>query len=428
MTTRTASPGSSLRVGFSKQDITPPLPFPMGGMASRKDRLADRIRDPLCASALAIGNGKKTVAVVSADLLMITALLRESVQTILEAANIKLDGLMLAATHSHSAPGGFWNANSAALFMGRYRQDLFDHLAQGIAQAVKAAVKDLQPAELFFGDTQTDYLNYNRRHKDGPVDRTLGVFTARRKKGKDIKLVTFGAHPVVAAFRQYNTASADYPGEVVRSIEADGELGMFLVGPVGGVNVLFPEGPMDLDVHLSLLARLIREQIDAAVANQKPVDGDVIGYAHRETTIHITVPRLFPDAKPVWDVLLYPLRLWVQRFGRGGGRDGKETRVSAIRVGDLVFTGFPADLGAGLGLAARNRIEKAGLRTVVVASQTDDYVGYVHMPPEDQQFESQDKGAMWMTIYENALGFGGRDTGTRLLALFEQALQDVRSI
>ncbi len=121
-----------------------------------------------------------------------------------------------------------------------------------------------------------------------------------------------------------------------------------------------------------------------------------------------------------------PLRLWLRNFGRKGLRDSSETRVPVLRVGDLVFTGFPADLGAGVGLVTREHIAAAGLRAAVVASQTDDYVGYVHLPPEYEQFETKDKSAMWMTIYENGMGFGGRQMGVDMLAAFDRALAEVQ--
>lgn len=419
------APRRKLRVGFAKQDITPPLPFPMGGMADRNGRFAKRVRDPLFARALAVSDGQTTAVIVSADLLMFVMDLRDAIEKRLRAMDVKFDGLLLSATHSHSAVGGFWNVPSAKLFLGPYDEGLFAHLVENIAAAAAAAVEDLAPADLAFGETQTTYLNYNRRHKDGPVDRTLGVLDVKRRKG-DIRVAFFGAHPVVVGFRDYYAASADYPGELIRTFEADGAEGMFVVGPVGGVNTFFPEGPLDVETHLALLTRLLREEVDKAADHATPVAPGPVRFAVGETTTHVTAPKLLPARLGWLDVLLYPLRLWVRKFGRGGLRDGQSTRVPVVRVGDLVFTGFPADLGAGVGLAARDKIAAAGLRTAVVASQTDDYVGYVHLPAQYEQFESGDKGAMWMTVYENAMGFGGRRVGVDLLAAFERALAAVQ--
>lgn len=407
-------------VGFGKKDITPPLPFPMAGLAGKKERLADKVRDPLYARALAFSDKAKTAVIVSVDLLMITFDLRTAVENLLDKENVKIDGLMISATHSHSAMGGFMNKPSAKLFMGAYRPELFNLLVEGITCAVKEALEDLQPAELHFGEVQTEGLNYNRRHAKGPIDRTIGSLRIKRK-GKDIQVVSFGAHPVVVAFREYATASADYPGQVIRKIEEDGTEGMFLVGPVGGVNVFFPEGPMDLEFHITLLARLLMEQVEAADLNAKPFTEHFVGFGLAETGVEVVFPRLFPDTKYWADVLLAPLRLWVYRFGKGGMEQGHKALVPVLRLGDLIFTGFPADLGAGVGLAARKKIEDAGCRCVVVASQTGDYVGYVHLPPEYQQFETEDKSALWMNIYENAMGFGGRNMGIKLLDAFEKA-------
>ena len=420
------NPGKSdLSVGFGKSDITPSIPFPMAGIIDRKGRFADKAHSPLFARALAFSDNEKVVLVVSADLLLITNELRREVWKRLSAQNISFEGMMISATHTHSAPGGFWNTRSAKSFMGDYNKETFELIAGGICKAACMAVKDLQDARIYFGETQTQGLNYNRRHKDGPIDRTLGLLTIKRKT-KDIQVAFFGAHPVVTAFREYNTASADYPGEVVKSMEANGDHGMFMVGPVGGVNVLFPEGPMELDVHYSLLNRLLMEQIEIAKSNQTSIKGHDVAFAFSEVDINLTLPKLLPDYKFWLDILLLPLRLWINNFGKKGMGDKMTVRIPVVRVGELIFTGFPADNGAGVGLEARRIIAKKGYKTAVAASQTDGYAGYVHMPPEYQQLETQDKGALWMSIYENGLGFGGRKVGEKFIQAFKTALDKVK--
>lgn len=416
--------GRGFLVGFGKREITPPSPFPMAGMAGRTERLAERVRDPLQARALAFGDGQAVALVVSADLLLITSVLREAVEKRLREDGVAYEGLLLTATHTHSSTGGYWDVPSARLFMGRYRPEIFASLVEKIAAAAAAAVGDLSPADLSFGETQTTYLNYNRRHAEGPVDRALGVLDIKRQAG-DVGVVFFGAHPVVVGFRDYHTASADYPGELIGSIEADGGAGMFVVGPVGGVNVLFPEGPLDTDVHLALLARLMREEVDRARAAAAPVEPGPVAFASAGMSVEIAMPRLLPDRLAWADALLYPLRLWVRRFARRGLTEGHTTSVPVVRVGNLVFTGFPADLGAGVGLAARRLIEERSLRAAVVASQTGDYVGYVHLPPEYQQFDGGDLSTLWLNVYENGMSFGGRQVGRRLLETLAKALAEV---
>jgi hypothetical protein len=419
---KTANPAGRLGVGFGKQNITPALPFPLAGIADKKPRLAERVRDPLFARALAFHDGRTTAIVVSVDLLLIYADLRAAIEQRARALGAAFDGLMISATHTHSSLGGYWGLPSAKLFLGEYRQDIYDALVENIARAAAAAVADLQPAELRFGETQPQYLNYNRRHKDGAIDRNLGVLAIERPGGKPIRAVFFGAHPVAAAFRELNTASADYPGALIKRIEADGAEGIFVVGPVGGVNVLFPEGPLDMDVHLELLGRLFYEQVEKALAAATPVQGDDVAFAAAETKVNVDLVRFFPDRLAWADSLALPLRLWVRRFGRRGGVDGRLTRVPVVRVGDVVFCGFPADLGASVSLAARRLIAERGWRTAVAASQTDDYVGYVHLPAEYDLFSTADKPAMWMLVYENAMAFAGRHMGEELLAALDSAL------
>ncbi len=412
---------NTLEAGFGKRDITPKMPFPMAGMAGKKERLAESIRDPFYARALVFSDGKTVAAVVSTDLLLTTKPLRVAVEKAVAEAGIEIAGLMISATHTHSAPGGYWDTESASLFMGKYRPSIFKGMVEGIAGAVIDAVKDLHPAQLSYGVTQTEGLNYNRRHKDGNIDRSMGVLKISRSN-RNITVMTFGAHPVTVAFRENNTASADYPGELIKTIEDDGDHGMFIVGPVGAVNVFFPEGPMDINVHLKILTRLLREQVDIAAKDAEPIKGDDVAFAVGETSVEVILPKLLTADKAWLDILLYPLRMYVRRFGRRGIGERSVARVPVVRVGELVFTGFPADMGPSVGFAARRLIEQSGRKTFCTASQTDDYVGYVHMPEEYELFEWEDKEARWMCIYENGMGFGGRQVGVKLIEAFKNAL------
>ena len=413
---------TKIKVGYAKRDITPPLPFPLAGYITRQERMAASVHDPLTARAAVFSDGRRAAAVVTVDLLLITALLREAIEARLVRDGVRLDGLLLSATHTHSSSGGYYDAPSAKPFMGVFRQAIFDRLVDGITGAITEATHDLQPADLALGLTQTEYLNWNRRHPDSPVDRTLSVITVNRSSGI-LRIISFGAHPVIAAERDNLAASACYPGALTQALENEGGAAMFVVGPVGGVNVFFPEGPMKLDVHLHLLTRLLREEMAKAEAAAIPIDVNSVSFALGETPINIIAPHLFPDRLAWLETVFYPLRLWLRRFGRGGLRDGMHTCVPVVRIGDVIITGFPADLGASVGLAAKALIEKRDLRPAIVASQTGDYVGYVHLPEEYQRFQTADRDALWLIVYENGMGFGGRNVGLDLLKAFDDALK-----
>lgn len=416
-----------IRLGYAKGDITPPLPFPMAGYLHKQERLAERVRDPLCARVAVFDDGQRVLALILVDLLAITHVLREAVAERIRAKGVSLDGFLLTATHTHSAAGGYWEPKNTWGFMGRFRPELFEHLVEGIATTVAAAAAEPRPATLTFGAVPTEGLNFNRRHADGPVDRAFTAMTFTWDDGRRLRIFSFGGHPVIVSERDHHAASACWPGTLARTFEEEGDEAMVLVGPVGGVNVLHPEGPMEVEVHLRLVTRLLREQADAALAQAEPVEDLTLGFGVGEAAVDVVRPRLFPRRLGWADALIYPFRMWLQRFGRKALPKGHRTQVPVLKVGDVVFTGFPADVGAGVGLAARRIIDEQGLRTGAVASQTSDYVGYVHMPEDYELLNWDDKFLRGMTIYENGLGFGGRDMGTKLVAAFEAALAGARS-
>lgn len=399
-----------ISVGFGKVDLTPAMPFPLAGVVVKGGRTATRVRDPLFARAVAFADGARTVCALSADLLVFHRAFAEAVEARLARAGAPLDGLLLAATHTHSAPGGYWDTPTAESFMGAYRQDLFDLLADRLAEAVEAARGDLRPAKLSLGVTHAPGLNWNRRHPDGPVDDHLAVLLVDREDGRH-RVVAFGAHPVIAAEHESLVASADFPGEVVRALEAEGGHAVYVTGPVGGVSVLWPAPKRDLESHFAVVREALVARVREAEAGATPVVGDAVAAATVSRELCIGTPKLFPASWWAADLVALPFRLWIRRFVRRGVGATPRAPVTVLRVGDVALAGFPADMGPDIGLAARAAATEAGLRLLVAASHSNDFVGYVHLPGAYELPPVRGEDYAQMTLYENAMGACGREVG-----------------
>jgi hypothetical protein len=413
--------------GFAHHDLTPPLPFPLAGMVVKGGRTATRVRDPLFARAAAFSDGDRRVCLASSDLLVHHGAFTAAVEAAIARAGVHFDALLLAATHTHSAPGGYWDAPSAESFMGAFREDLFRSLSEGIAAAAVAAAGDLRPASLSMGVVRAPGLNWNRRHPEGAVDDHLAVLVVDRAAGADgrpsrHRLVSFGAHPVIVSEKDTLTASADFPGEVVRALSQDGDGALWVSGPVGGVSPLWPAQVPDAEAHLAIVRDALLARVRAAEESATPVQGErVVGtVVHRR--LRLRTPKLFPARWWPADAVALPLRLWARRFvGRGVG-PRPEAPVTVLRLGELVIAGFPADMGADVGLAVRSHAARAGLRLFVAASQSNDFVGYVHLPPTYELPPRRGEDYASLTIYENAMAACGREVGTGLVEQFDEAL------
>jgi neutral ceramidase len=169
-----------LRAGAGQADITPPkLGYFLGGW-TRADRLALGQSTRLYANALVLKRGPKKVALVAAELFAVPAGLQEDVARAVADLGYDKTTILLAASHTHSAPGGFANNptyNTAApstetagdpLSFARFfdpapaDRQLYTFEVAQIAQAIRRADADFAPAAAAWGSSRLTGLTQNR--------------------------------------------------------------------------------------------------------------------------------------------------------------------------------------------------------------------------------------------------------------------------
>lgn len=174
----TAAP--KLKAGAGQADITPPQTgYYLGGW-TRADRLGTGVSTRLYANALTLQRGKRKLALVAVELFAIPAGLQEDVAKAVSDLGYDRTNVLLAASHTHSGPGGFANNptyNTAAPspetiadplsfyeFFNPEPADrqLYTFLVGQIAQAVRRADTDRGPAAAAWGSTQLVGLTQNR--------------------------------------------------------------------------------------------------------------------------------------------------------------------------------------------------------------------------------------------------------------------------
>jgi hypothetical protein len=412
-----------LRVGYGQEEITPSIGVCLAGNVSRRGRRCTSIRDPLFARALHLTTPTAEAYLVAVDLLVCTQALHRAVA---ERASVAPDTLLLSATHTHSAPGQYWDLGRGELFMGPYEGQIFEQLAERIATAIERSRAAPAPTRARAGAAEVVGASGNRRQRGGPVDPELRLLRFEPDAGAPISVVCFGAHPVVGGQLQPHTCSADYPGELCRRLEARGERAIFFTGAVGGLSPLFPEFPLSMDEHLTLLGDLLERGVERAERALRPVAADPL----QASAIFVPRPRpscaIFPSsgfASALAEAATTPLRRYVTRMGEDGWHPG-DTRLGWVRLGDAAWLGTPCDLGVNVALALKRAMREAGIRHPFVGSQCDDYVGYVHLPADYQL--APEPGFRQMAWYENAMSLSGRDMGARFVAALGQHLASSR--
>ena len=227
-----------LKAGFGKKSISPPIGAPLAGFAARQG-VCEGIHDELFSRALVLENGGSSAAIVSLDVLAVSAEFVEQVRGSIERkTGIKKDAIMIAATHTHAGPvtiRTFFNPD------GTLDGDYMNALADAIENSVSAAWENRFEARIGTGSGHVDGIGVNRRTEDKkPIDDEIGIIKVEDKTGavRGV-LINYSCHPTVLGSDNL-LATGDFPFFAVDTIEK--ELGgdgfaMFVNGTQGNISM-----------------------------------------------------------------------------------------------------------------------------------------------------------------------------------------------
>src|SRR3954471_9815767 len=104
-----AAGAAPLRAGAGQADITPPQTGYFLGGWTRADRLGTGVSTRIYSNAIVLHRGANKIALVAVELFSIPAGLQEDVARKLAGLGYDRTTVLLAASHTHSGPGGFAN-------------------------------------------------------------------------------------------------------------------------------------------------------------------------------------------------------------------------------------------------------------------------------------------------------------------------------
>ncbi|HSN90315.1 MAG TPA: neutral/alkaline non-lysosomal ceramidase N-terminal domain-containing protein, partial [Anaeromyxobacteraceae bacterium] len=132
--TRSAGGAGPLRAGAAAVPFDLPEGVPIGGFA-RLSYGSEGVREPVGARALVLAVPGCKVALASAEILLVPEALEEAV--LARVTDLGLSGVVIAATHTHAGPGGYWQHPFGELIAtGGYDPHVRDAVAGGIAEAI----------------------------------------------------------------------------------------------------------------------------------------------------------------------------------------------------------------------------------------------------------------------------------------------------
>jgi neutral ceramidase len=341
-----------LRAGAAAVPFDLPAGAPIAGFA-RWSYASEGMRDPVGARAVVLAVPGCKVALASAEVLLVPEALEAAVRA--RVTDLGLDGLVVAATHTHAGPGGFWEHGFAErLGTGPYDPRVRDLVAGAVAQAIRRADAALAPAGVSV--SRGAAADLARSRSGGASDGRLTVVRVDGERGAPVaELAVFAAHPTILG-RENRRISGDWPGRFV----ADGRHGVrvLLQGAVGDQSVSGPSSTAPERFAEALSARV--EALPAAA----PAASTELAFA----AVAVGLPAPDPGAAPAL----------LRRAARNltYGAFGPTARVEAVRIGDLVLAAVPAEPVAAVAAGWRAALP----RGAEIISLAGGYLGYVEEP------------------------------------------------
>lgn len=234
--TQEAEPKGTFEVGYAREKIMPEAVIPLAGVGIQ-DRDYEGYLDYLYTTCIAITdeNGN-TVLVYTNDLVNSVATFSDPAKDkISQATGIAKENIMVAATHTHSAPT-FTATNISGV------TEYVNLIQSAMVTAAKKALEDRSPAEISAGATNATGMAFSRHYTmpDGRIEKnfskgevpvghpdeandTLQIvrFTRAAENKQDIIMMTFGIHPTFNGQHSDKMISADFISPTRDYIEAE---------------------------------------------------------------------------------------------------------------------------------------------------------------------------------------------------------------
>ncbi|MDH5378701.1 MAG: neutral/alkaline non-lysosomal ceramidase N-terminal domain-containing protein, partial [Gammaproteobacteria bacterium] len=361
-----------------------------GGYSARDPKENEGVLTPVYVKALSFANGKETFTYISADILLP---LEDYVNAVVEGTHLPRANLFFTSSHTHSGPGGYQEGLVAQMSLGDFHPHYFQTLVQQTIHAVNLSRSRLKPAQLSYqrmrlSKEQVAHFVYDQLNKGPNGYPTLHALQLQELNSKrDIAtLITFSAHPTFLG-RVNKKIHGDYPSLLVSKLELSlGHPVIFSIGAVGGsLPMGLGKPPMDtVDVQLAQMESMSNEfhdilfnslNIRPRAVNDK-VKGDTFQTEIQWQASSLEIGSLVSEVQlpsPTYRLTdqwrLSPLMI-------NGLFHSNTSYLHALRLGRIMFIGFPADTSGEL---AKNLEDWAAKQPIYpwVTSFNGDYIGYL---------------------------------------------------
>jgi hypothetical protein len=396
-----ASQEQQLMVGFAKSNITPPYPTPMAGYGNRRGKPFEAVHDSIYVRTIIVANNNDTIALTSADLLIIPPSIYALVNKKIANSQLQKTKIYYGATHSHNSVGAWYDTLVGKLFAGTYNPEIEEIISDAIITSIVNAKKNFVQTTISY-EMDTDTVDIKNRLigiEGGTIDPQIRSIIFNRIEGKPLIFTTYAAHSTVLDSKTLQL-SRDYAGRVVDSLETSKfEFGLFMAGAVGSM------GPQQRGI----------DDFDEVNNQGGSVANEILSVNEYESQNSNQLIRSFKLKLPLREptprlTQTFSLRTWV--FYRFFGKS--DVFVNVAQIGNNLLVGMPCDFSGELmkPLTAYARSKNLNL---IVTSFNGGYIGYV---TDDKHFYKDTYETITMSWY-------GPQNGTYLSEVIKDLIDKV---
>lgn len=418
-----AQPAARFHAGGATSNITPPLGGDIvGGWAPFA---ATYIHDELLARCLVLDDGATRIAIVVVDSLGVPRhVLDEAKRQVARHAGIPAHRILISATHTHSATSALGDRWSPAAYDQQPALDAYQSfLATRIADGIRRAVANLQPAQIAWGRGSLPDEVFNRRwfmkpgphlvnpfggidrvqmnprvgspdliEPAGPTDPEIGVLAVRSATGRPIAvLANYSLHYVGGVPQGH--VSADYFGvfarQLTRLLGEDRDDSSFVAmlsngtsGDINNVDVRGGQAALPPYERMERVASRVAAEVWKTLPHLRWVDHAPLAMAQRivplrrrEVTPAMRDWAAEALARPA-DAPRHPReRIYAERIqGSASAPPTLDVVLQAVRIGDLAIATFPFEVFAEIGLEIREKSPARQTFTIALANGSEGYL------------------------------------------------------
>jgi len=357
------------------------------------------VHDDIYVRTLIIDGPWPPIAIIQLDLLCIDKHIYTDTQRVAEKILGK-HHLVVAATHTHSAPSTIYRDPLHRVGMGSYRKDYYDYVITMIGEAIEKAAESQTPVQAWITSTEIEGVATDRNTPGKQIDQKAVILGLDSGRG-GVLVINYAVHPsVLGPENLYITR--DLTGYFQDTVEAlTGYKTLFLNGAAANISTRFTRRDRSFSEAERLGKHAAYQVVDAVRTGKRIVlsmedirvnteeieletrsRDEILGRAILvETSIKLKLREVQdPARRRVLEAQLEAIKA-IKEFSDILGDTGRaEAVLTAINMdGTLGMITWPGEIHSDASLALRGT---TSYKEIMLIGYANEYTGY--LVPEDK--------------------------------------------